>query len=232
MGIVLFFLVVKNKGAFGGGYTILVIPFEYMAIGWLVSSCPRLSLPISRSALRRIVLGVLFLLNGGAFLAVVTSDLLLWPALDPSDAQALVQRTIPPGSRVVGDDKFYFLVRRAGSDFQYMERGGTLEERVRYHAGPYDFDYLVSDEDENSEILRAYRASAAAREARHRRRAGGQRPPPVSAARPQQVHDVGLHQELRRDRLQADPLTRSLRGCTASCVGCGPGRCSAPAAGR
>ena len=161
MGIVLFFLFVKNKGAFGGGYAILVVPFEYMAIGWLVSSCPRLSLPISRSALRRIVLGVLFLLNGGAFLAVVSSDLLLWPALDPSDAQALVQRTIPPGSKVVGDDKFYFLVRRAGSDFQYMDRGGTLEERVRYHAGPYGFDYLVSDEDENSEVLSAYRASTA-----------------------------------------------------------------------
>ena len=74
MGIVLFFLLVKNKGAFGGGYAILVVPFEYMAIGWLVSSCPRLSLPISRTALRRIVLGALFLLNGGAFLAVVSSD--------------------------------------------------------------------------------------------------------------------------------------------------------------
>jgi 4-amino-4-deoxy-L-arabinose transferase-like glycosyltransferase len=174
MGIVLFFLFVRNKGPFGGGYTILVVPFEYMAIGWLLSSCPRVSVPISRTTLRRVVLALLFLLNGGAFLAIVSSDLLLWRALDPSEAQALVRDRIPPGSKVVGDDKFFFIVRRAGSDFQYMDRGGTLEERVKYHAGTYDFDYLVTDQDESSEALSAYRAST------RLEKIGTIRTPPVS----------------------------------------------------
>lgn len=160
LGIVLFFLLVKNTAPFGGGYSILVIPFEYMGLAWLVSKCPRLSVPISTSTLQRLAFVPLFLLNGAFFLAIVSSDLLLWPALDPAEAATEVRQNIPPGSKVVGDDKFYFLVRQAGSDFQYLERGGTLAERVKYHTDVYGFDYLITASDENSDTLRAYRDSA------------------------------------------------------------------------
>jgi hypothetical protein len=138
----------------------LVIPFEYMGLAWLVSRCPRLSVPISTPTLQRLAFVPLFLLNGAFFLAIVSSDLLLWPALDPAEAATEVRQNIPPGSKVVGDDKFYFLVRQAGSDFQYLERGGTLAERVKYHTDAYGFDYLITAADENSDTLRAYRDGA------------------------------------------------------------------------
>ncbi len=159
LGIVLFFLFVKNKGTFGGGYAILLIPFEYMALGWLIANCPPLSGPRSRRAVQATSFVLLLLLNGGAFLAIVASDFLLWPALDPSAAQSLIVEKIPPGSKVVGDDKFYFLVTRAGSDFQYLERGGTVAERVSYHKDTFGFDYVVTALDESSEILSAYLAA-------------------------------------------------------------------------
>ena len=159
LGIVLFFLFVKNKGTFGGGYAILLIPFEYMALGWLIASCPPLSGPRSRRVIQVGAFLPLLLLNGGAFLAIVASDGLLWPALDPSAAQRLIVEKIPPGSRVVGDDKFFFLVTQAGSEFQYLERGGTVAERVRFQTNTFDFDYLITSLDEGSEILSAYLAA-------------------------------------------------------------------------
>ena len=137
LGIVLFILLVKNTAPFGGGYSILVIPFEYMGLAWLVSKCPRFSVPISTPTLQRLAFVPLFLLNGAFFVAIVSSDLLLWPALDPAPAAAEITANIPPGSKVVGDDKFYFLVRQAGSDFQYLERGGTLAERAKYQTDTY-----------------------------------------------------------------------------------------------
>jgi len=160
LGIVLFMLLVKNTAPFGGGYSILVIPFEYMGLAWLVSNCPRLSVPISTPTLQRLAFVPLFLLNGAFFLAIVSSDLLLWPALDPAAAATEITASIPPGSKVVGDDKFYFLVRQAGSDFQYLERGGSLAERAKYQTDSYRFDYLITASDENSDVLRAYRARA------------------------------------------------------------------------
>ena len=45
----------------------------------------------------------------------------------------------------------------SSSDFQYLERGGTLAERVKYHRDTYGFEYLVTALDENSETLSAYR---------------------------------------------------------------------------
>jgi 4-amino-4-deoxy-L-arabinose transferase-like glycosyltransferase len=155
LGILLFFLFVKNKGTFGGGYSILLVPFEYMAVGWLVARCPPVS---GRRAIQATVFVLLFLLNGGAFLSIVASDLLLWPSLDPATAQQVIKETIPAGSKVVGDDKYFFLVTRAASDFQYLERGGTVAERLAYQRDTYGFDYLVTALDDRSEIMSAYLA--------------------------------------------------------------------------
>jgi len=157
LAIALFFLLVRNTAPFGGGYTILAVPFEYMVLGWLVSNCPRLEKPLSTRTVQRLALIPLFLLNGGMFVSIVASDVFLWHALDQTQAARRIAENIPPGSRVIGDDKFYFLVKQAGSDFQYLERGGTLAERVKYHRDTYGFEYIVTALDENSETLSAYR---------------------------------------------------------------------------
>ena len=56
----------------------------------------------------------------------------------------------------MGDDKFYFAVRKADSDFQYLQRGGTPEERARYHVNDYGLQYLITAESDTSDVLRAY----------------------------------------------------------------------------
>jgi 4-amino-4-deoxy-L-arabinose transferase-like glycosyltransferase len=157
LGIVEFYVVVKDKGTFGGLYSFFIIPLAYLALGYLLSRL-RDVIPDARRArqVRYAVFALLFLFNGAIFAARSTLEVLQWEARSPAATDAIVRALIPPGSRVVGDDKFYFAVRKAGSDFQYLQRGGTPAERARYHAQDYDFQYLVTAERDTSELLAAY----------------------------------------------------------------------------
>jgi 4-amino-4-deoxy-L-arabinose transferase-like glycosyltransferase len=157
LGIVGFYLFVKDKGTFGGLYSFFMIPPAYLAIGYLLSRLGDI-VPDARLAhrVRWAVLATLFLFNGAIFAARSALEILQWGARSPAATNAAVRALIPPGSRVVGDDKFYFAVRRAGSDFQYLQRGRTPAERARYHARHYDFQYLITDERDTSPLLEAY----------------------------------------------------------------------------
>jgi hypothetical protein len=157
-GIVGFYTFVKDKGAFGGLYTFFMVPLVYLAIGYCLARI-REAKPYARTGryLAYGILGGLIAFNGGVFAARSTLEFLQRDGRRPTLATEVIARTIPPGSRVVGDDKFYFVVRQTGSDFQYFERGGSIEERARFHADDYDLQYLVTDQGDASPLLEAYR---------------------------------------------------------------------------
>src|SRR5262249_11017746 len=94
--------------------------------------------------------------NGAVFAARSTLEILQRESREPSAAEAIIGDVVPPGARVVGDDKFYFAVRNAGADFQYLQRGGTPSERALYHKNVYDMQYLITDESETSDLFQAY----------------------------------------------------------------------------
>jgi hypothetical protein len=100
--------------------------------------------------------GLLLLLNVSAFLARSALELAEWSRRDPAVAEDVIRHVVPRNSRGVGDDQFYFAVLGSGSDFQYIERGGTLSERVSYHRDVYQFDYLITNRGGDSEIVQAY----------------------------------------------------------------------------
>lgn len=157
MGIAEFYLFVKDKGAFGGLYSFFIIPLTYLALGYLLARLREAT--ADAPAMRWVRYGVfalLFLFNGAIFAARTTLEVLQWEARSPAATDATVRALIPPGSKVVGDDKFYFAVRKADSDFQYLQRGGTPEERARYHVNDYGLQYLITAESDTSDVLRAY----------------------------------------------------------------------------
>jgi hypothetical protein len=157
-GIAGFYLFVKDKGTFGGLYSFFMVPLAYLAVGYLLARVSEaLGSARARRRLQVGVLGVLFAFNGAIFAARAALEFVQRASRSPASVDATVARLIPPGSRVVGDDKFYFAVRRAGSDFQYLQRGGTVDERAGYHRKPYDFQYLVTAEGDTSDLLRAYK---------------------------------------------------------------------------
>lgn len=158
-GILGFYVFVKDKGTFSGLYAFFMIPFAYLALGYCLSAL-RDAQPRARivRGLTLGILGGLLAFNGGIFVLRSVLELAQRDSRDPATANAVVARTIPPGSRVVGDDKYFFAVLRAGSEFQYAERGGTLAERVRYHKDVYDLQYLITSEPDTSDLVRAYSA--------------------------------------------------------------------------
>ncbi len=57
-----------------------------------------------------------------------------------------MKKMILPGSKVVADDKYYYAVIKAGSEFQYYSRGENDNERIAYQNNKWKADYLlVSD---------------------------------------------------------------------------------------
>ena len=156
-GIAGFYLFVKDKGSFSGLYAFFMIPLAYLLVGYGMSRLGD-AMPGNRGArwLRYGAVGLLLAFNGGIFAARSLLEVLQHDSRDPSSAAATISRFVPPGSHVVGDDKYYFLVREAGSDFQYLQRGGSDEERARFHAGPYGADFVVTSEPDTSPLLQAY----------------------------------------------------------------------------
>ena len=165
LGVVGFYVFVKSASNFGALYAFLMIPFAYLALGGLMSECSRLDIDARAGRLLRYgAFGALFLVNGSAFAARGALELAEWQRRDPTAADGVIREVVPSGARVVGDDQFYFAVKRSGSDFQYIERGGTLSERVAYHRDVFRFDYLITNRRDDSEIVQAYLAAVPMRQ--------------------------------------------------------------------
>jgi len=148
VGIVCFYALVREMGP----YSVLMVPLVYLGIASLLS---RLGGSGQRFA-QYGVIGVLLMLNGSAFAARNAAVFLAWEKRDPALAEKSIANVIPPGAKVIGDDRYYYAVRRSGSDFQYLQRGGTLAERVLYHKNVYGAEYLVTDDGDESPVLKSY----------------------------------------------------------------------------
>lgn len=152
-----FYLFVKSAPSFGALYASLMIPPAYLALGNLMSAWVEVGRDEPRTRLIwYAAFALLLLVNGSAFVARTALEVVEWERRDPTAAEAVIGKVVPAGSRVVGDDQFYFAALRNGSDFQYIERGGTLSERVTYHQDVYDLDYLITNRSDDSEIIQAY----------------------------------------------------------------------------
>jgi Dolichyl-phosphate-mannose-protein mannosyltransferase len=159
-GVAAFYLLGINPPNFGTVYSVFTIPLIYMALASLTSALSEEGTWGGRGAImQRGVFAFLLVFNGAALCARTALELLQWDSRDPVSAEVVARQVIPPGSRVIGDDKYYFAVRKAGSDFQYAQRGGTLDERVAYHRDVYGFEYLITNEAETSDVFQAYAGS-------------------------------------------------------------------------
>jgi 4-amino-4-deoxy-L-arabinose transferase-like glycosyltransferase len=157
VGIAAFYALGINSPRFGTVYAVFTIPLVYMALARLLVDLPDARVwGVRGEQVRRLVCATLLIFNTAAFAARVALEVGQWGSRDPAPADQAVRTLLPPGAKVIGDDKFYFAVVRAGGDFQYWQRGGTVAARVAYHADDYRFDYLITNEDETSDLFRAY----------------------------------------------------------------------------
>ncbi len=165
VGVVAFHALGINPPRFGTAYAIFMVPLAYLALACLASDLEgRRVLGIRGTHVAAAVFLALVVFNGAAFAARSVIELAQWQPRDPAPIAQLLRTHVPPGARVIGDDKFYFAVLSAGSDFQYWQRGATTAERAAYHADTYDFDYVLTSAAATSELFRTYAARVPLRE--------------------------------------------------------------------
>jgi hypothetical protein len=148
-GLAGFYGVIREPGLL---YSFFMVVVAYLGIGYLSS----ILVGHGRAELALVVLLSLLTLNASAYAARHAFVLAQWRSMATATVDAAIAKHIPVGSRVVGDDKYYYAVRKAGSDFQYLSRGGTPEERVTYHRDCYGAEYVISESDDQSALVQEY----------------------------------------------------------------------------
>jgi hypothetical protein len=150
---------VKDFPGFGGTYSIVMLPFTYMTLGLVISMLGGAQASAPRRMLGTAVCGLLLVVNGAVFFGRTLLVFAQWEQRNPRIAEKLVT-AISPGSRVVGDEAFYFAVRSAGSEFQLFsalfDRRTTIDQRASYHQKVYGAEYLVTAADAESKAVQTY----------------------------------------------------------------------------
>lgn len=148
-GIAGFYVLVHEPNLF---YSIFMVPLAYLGIGYLTAQLfgsGRRSLPL-------LVYAALLALNLSGYIARNAFVFARWADTDHRRVDRAVAAWIPNGSHVVGDDKYFYAVRKGGAEFQYLGRGGTDEERAAYHRDVYGADCLITDRSDDSPLVEAY----------------------------------------------------------------------------
>jgi len=142
LGILLFYAFIAIKRPYG----VYVIPFAYLIVFHVYVTILK---PSSKFLVKLGSNTVLFSLVG------VMVGLTLWKGYyflqsyeerNPKPVKYFIAHHVPAGSKMVGDEIYYYASMDCGVDYQYFNIGNTLEQRERYHREQYHYDYLfVSD---------------------------------------------------------------------------------------
>ena len=131
-----YFVLVRDTGI----YSIFSIPWVYLILAELGNHY--LSARASRFWIQTSYYLIL-LLNLGVFGIKQTVVFLSAPSRDNEKVFQEFSTLIPKGSRVIGDDAFFYTAIRNNCDFQYIDRGAAGFQRLDYHLNEYDYEYIV-----------------------------------------------------------------------------------------
>lgn len=121
-----------------GIYSIFCIPFVYGILVLVLGSLENLPLAIKRL--------LYFSFLGLNILIFCFKNIVIWTFSNQRDSQFLenqISKIIPAKSKVIGDDAYYYAVKKASSDFQYLERGSFTQMRFKYHKETFQYRYVV-----------------------------------------------------------------------------------------
>ena len=144
-GIVLFYLLVKDFGP----YSVYIIWIFYVLIMlWVGTNKKRLYLPI-----------ILLFINFGFMSLKYFTVLSTYEYRNMSFATVEIAKSIPEGSLVVGDMRYFYSVHLNGSTFRYNEEDYSIEKFEKLQRENDDYDYLILSSQRNRDypnILRTY----------------------------------------------------------------------------
>jgi len=139
INIFVFYKLVNDTGI----YSIFLILFIYMLI---LIGTNEFGAKFKLAKEANVVLSALMFFNFSTF---SVKNILIWTYSANRNSkivQAQITRNIPKGSRVIGNELFYYFIIKSGSDFQYLERGADTPRRREYHEKIYNYEYVVSSD--------------------------------------------------------------------------------------
>jgi len=137
LNLVAYYYLVYDTGI----YSIFSVPFVYGLILYALNAVP---LPFESKFYLKWILYSLLFFNIALF---ASKNILVWATSNTremSTVQEQISKVIPKGSRVIGEEIFYYAVINSGSDFQYLDRGADGPRRRNYHEKVYDYQYVIS----------------------------------------------------------------------------------------
>lgn len=156
--IIIFYMVVNDTGL----YSSMITPLYYSVIGSTVSI---LYYDYNNrkgqfmKALRVSPLAAVLLINVSFFAIKLSTIFIASEKRNPAPINAFIKSYIPPNSKVIGDEMYYYSVYNSHSDFQYIHKFKSHLERKHYQSTVYNYDYLIwSDrlQKENPGLLKIY----------------------------------------------------------------------------
>lgn len=130
-GVILFYLIIFDWGV----YSVLIIPFFYLII---FDGLHRLT----NTTLRRAIVLLLLLFNGGYQYAKIHDTVVTWPQRDAALAKEFMDKYIPIGEKVIGSSLVYYAVSE-GRNFQLYDKYLTDDERTQVLTNKFGYSYFV-----------------------------------------------------------------------------------------
>lgn len=153
--IACYYIVVRDTG----GYSVLILSFWYVLIALAIHHL--FSTQNTRPVLRWASVGVLavvFAVNFGIFSLKALTVVAQYNARNPKPLKEWVANYVEPGSRVVGDDRYYYACMGNGADFWYLDRPKSDKYRAQRMALTGGVDYLFISSQTEQKVIDAYRA--------------------------------------------------------------------------
>lgn len=159
--VICFYLVINDTGQ----YSVIIAPFQYALIGMAVVG------PLKSKNNKSKVTSIFYcsplvaiLIFNVTFFALKSLTLYIASETrNPKYVSKFMQSHLSPGTKVIGDEAYFYAVSHAGAQFQYISIFRNTAEREKYQRLIYDYDYIAwSDklQKEQPQLLDVYSANS------------------------------------------------------------------------
>lgn len=119
-----------------GPYSILILPLFYILFTYLLEGLPKYCFYVTFFSL--------LVFNGGYTVLKAAQIVNSIELRDYRRIDSFISKSIPKGSKVVGDVVLYYSVEKTGSTYQYIDHpGNDIKIRESKLIKEFSFDYLI-----------------------------------------------------------------------------------------
>ena len=144
--LVLFYVLIHDTGL----YSSIIVVFFYLLMALAAKYTPLKTLAYILMSLVLVVNISIFAFKSMTILAQLNER-------SPENIEVFVRSNVPPGSRVAGDERYYYAFVKHNCEFQFINRKAELGERVLYHKNQYGARFIMLGDETDPDIIKAYR---------------------------------------------------------------------------